>query len=420
MMENLEEPEDVLYAARGQTGALQEKVTNAYGWGSLCAGPAALGTLVAADNTMFNWDTKGSLAGGPGRRTTPVLSVTTQHTSANVYPALHPEQLAALVHAPDLPREVRETLARYANRPFALLALRLLPSEASTTDSFNGLRPSEPGVHFTFTQAMLPTARGDGYHYDFPLGTGPGWPQPVTNTQVFVTARDDLNLTVDFPKPVGAARDNASFGRPNFSDAGAVKGRQVHFATYGGPYGTSPARDITITLHPTGPSPLLAAQDSQLRRAKFSCVFFPLLGLGAWLASFRLLTRKLPWRKNSAWWAISGGWLLVPQILAAVPLVYFREDHNLRESLSLELHDSLVAHLFQGQWWQDRFAPTLPLLGYVAVLLALWAVLLCLISKGDKEHVTQMFWRAPVAMLLSAFLYLSLGSLALQVLTPFR
>ncbi len=262
----------------------------------------------------------------------------------------------------------------------------------------------EPGVHFTFAQDMLPVSKGTGYRYDFPLGTGPAWHAPVTNTLIYVTGPEKLNLKADFPKPMNFIEEPAPGYPRDFPETGVGQGRQVYFGSYGGYQGDSPAEDIAITLRATGRSPAVSARRSLQWRAFMAHVFFPALGILAWLAAFSIVSRGPDVADRASWWQTCGESWLALQVMVTLPLLLFLHGP--------EWVDQFRPRYVMEDLWRDQYSAGVLTAGLLIVILLVWYLFLRVLTKGGPEHATQWLWRVPVGLGLSAVLYLGLGSLA--------
>jgi len=237
--------------------------------GAVVAGPLS---LVLEGGYVFSAmmsGTKRAAGALPGAAIGPAMTAETDHSKIEVYPALRAEDLARLAGLDDVPPTVREALKSYVGRPFALMRLRTIPSLRSSPAE-RSLK--ERGIVFTFDQGML--RNGNGYSYDFPLGTGQGWANPIPATAIYVTADDDLNVRSLFPKT-----------EEDLAGAAAGADRQVHMASY---YGQNLSQDVRVELLPSGKSDCVAKRDARRRGVVVGYVAFPVLGALAWLLGFRL------------------------------------------------------------------------------------------------------------------------------------
>jgi len=314
--EKFEPLQRVMRAAQEREREAKERAGDARLVGAFLAGPGALAAVLVSKGP--NARAMGSAHQGMLGMPTPALSVATKHTAADIYPSLKPQEVAALAKAPDLPREVRDTLARYAGRPFALIRLQFLSSPEGEENELRSWRRDVPGVQFTFAQEMRPVR--SGVAYDFPLGTGTAWAEPVANTVVCVTGPDDLNLRVDFPAP-----DEELGGKEYFLQryvrTAAAEGRQVYAVSYSegpGGTGTPPARDIPITLLTRGTSPAVAERNAFQRLALALTVGLPLLGVAAWLIPFHLIVARGRKLTRGGWFRLAGGSWLAAQVIGVV------------------------------------------------------------------------------------------------------
>jgi hypothetical protein len=165
---------------------------------------------------------------------------------------------------------------------------------------------------------------GGSYRYDFPLGTGRGWANPIANTAVYVGAEDGLHLEVEAP---GKARLNA---RPDRGlalraisfNAGAAGGRQVYSAIYSR---QQPERDLIVRVFDRGRSEWV--QDARGRQGRIIGWYagFLLIGAAAWVVAVALTlspkvggSRQVLWRVAATSWLLAGIPVLAMLVAIAV------------------------------------------------------------------------------------------------------
>jgi hypothetical protein len=310
----------VFFVAAAEARRHRRAMGNAFALGAVLACPG--GTVAA--RLVFPVFARDSIqTAGAAHMGVPVaaLTVTTEHTRAEVFDQLAPEELAALAELPELPDTVREALGGYVGKPFALVRLRTVPRGGSGPGDADEPTPEgpeeEPGIVFSFTQEMLP-AEG-ALAYEYPLGTGAGWEQPIPVTQVYVTAPEDMPLEVEFPeRPRGEAplEMKGAGLRRDESIAYAAEGRQVHFASY---MHSNPSEDVSVRALEAGVSEFAVAARQRARGRALAWIAFPTLGLVAWLASFGIIVwpdRRSKafgmWRALGTSWAVGFAIMLVP------------------------------------------------------------------------------------------------------------
>lgn len=283
-----------------------------YGVSALLSGP--LGLLWAGPwGLELKW--AGAVAGA-SEPPVPRISVKTEHAKADVYPALKLDELRSLAGLPELPSTVRNALTAYVGRPFALVRLRTVAPTVPIGGRWRVYgepfgRP-EPGVHFTFAQEMLAERGGDVVRYDFPLGTGRGWPNPIELAAVCVTAADHLNLDVRCPDRPAETATLHKVSAMRSTVTAAAAGRQLHMATY---WGENPKRDVEIRLRP-GRSAFARAQATRPWRHLLVWAGFPLLALVCWLMAFKAVVRNDGQMRRREFWASAAlSWVLAEAAL---------------------------------------------------------------------------------------------------------
>ncbi len=413
----------VLRAADHERRQQQGAIVRAHTVTSLVAGPLAFTARNAALLEPLQWGTRGMPAGGAQSGPVPTISVRTEHSRLEVYASLQPDQLAALAQLSALPPKTRQALTSYVGRPFALVRLRTVPRAESAVEVDAGAHPrpsyvppeQQPGVVFSFDQAMIKDANGSAHRYDFPLGTGQAWEHPIPTTQVYVTGDEALNLTVDFPgrpRGQGSLLSKGESGL-HFSQAGAADGRQVHVATY---LDSNPKQDIGIVLNSGGRSELALEMREMRGRALLSRVAFPALALAAWALAFWLVVWKGSARQLGFWAALGGSWviaqglLLMPLLLLAVAWGSFPFSYIWRHRLD----DLWIWALTSNRERATTFFLTVAWMVFALV----WLLIIRGMLKYVPERARPLFWRAPLAAVIAAVIYLSAAAALLSWLLP--
>ncbi|MCJ7751767.1 MAG: hypothetical protein MUQ65_11845, partial [Armatimonadetes bacterium] len=245
-------------------------------------------------------------------------SVRTQIIQADVHDSLQLQELAILTELPALPQTAKETLQGHVGKPFALVKLRTLPPRRR-----GAARPQAtmPGIVLTFTQELV--ERQGALCYDYPLGTGRAWPGEIPLTQVYITAPEQLDLDVTFPRrPRTTTLPDYERNMAYLDESAAwvARGRQVHMARYDR---ANPAEDIRVVLQAQGESEFTVAARVRERRLTAARIGFPLLGALLWTAAFTLFVRRDRharslgfWRGLGKSWLFSSLLLLGPVLLA--------------------------------------------------------------------------------------------------------
>jgi len=321
---------------------VRKDLSSARMYGALCGGPGALAVFGIPDRRpkYFAAGLSQKSAGDFGAGIAapqPAISVQTTHSRTDIYKALKPEEIGALTKTANLPDKVNQTLRQYAGRPFALLLLQTLPRKVTPAEQIapkrrpnriHGLGP-QPGLMLTFAQELK--EKNGEYVYDYPLGTGQGWANPIPATRIFVTAEEQLPLAIQFPDreyPDSPALEDRGFNHGAFALAVAFKGRQMHFAQY---QNSNEKRDVTIVLRQTGGNKLIAMHKWVPYKLGFIWMAFPLLGLVLWLATIRLFMHSDSYAKEkgffrAAWRRGVGSSMLLLILLEVAFLlaIYFR------------------------------------------------------------------------------------------------
>jgi len=128
----------------------------------------------------------------------PVSSFTTASSQVDVFNIDETTDLESLISTTGLDASVKDTLSRLQGQQIAVIKLktspRLAPAQQSDTTSSTG----QPGLHLSWVTSL--TASKHGMTYEYPLGTGASWANPIEMTQVYVVAPDDLNFKMQYPK----------------------------------------------------------------------------------------------------------------------------------------------------------------------------------------------------------------------------
>ncbi len=334
----------------------------------------------------------------------PVLSVETRHARADVYEALDAARLAKLARLPELPRIVSESLSAYVGRPYALVRLQTQPRGEVAPDEHWIPPEQHPGLHFTFTQDLV--MRDGARSYDYPLGTGQAWEQPIPLTQVYVTAPDDMILEVEFPGRPRGAGDGVRKVRGK-SLAYAADGRQVHRATYDH---SNPKEDVRVALRGRGASEFAGAEQQRRRHRTVAWLIFPLLGVAAWLSPCGVLVWPHRYSKALAVWRSAGlGWgvgavgLSVPLLLLVWPAARRCFVSPLRD---LARRGDVVRFVAETE---GALAPALLFLGCLVVVALVGAGLVYVVRQARKPGFGAFAIRATVTALVAAVVYLVVG-----------
>ncbi len=310
--------DNLFWAAQAELAHFRNRLDAAYTLGALAAGPVSL-----AGRFHEAYKKTQLVPGGGVVAPAATLSVKTAHSSVAVYGSLSLPQLEALAGMPNLPAKVRNTLTGYVNRPFALVRLHTVPAATATAlvnlNQRHQPEEQKPGVLFMFSQQMV--ERDGAFRYDYPLGTGTAWQNPIGLTEVWVTAPEDAPLEVAFPdRP---RLKDLTYGKGMLaltkqSAAWAAKGEQVHLASW---YQENPDRDVAVLLRRGSESEFVIARRERDRISRVALAF-PVLGALTWLLSFAIVVRPHArskelgtWKALTTSWGFAYLWLTFPALL---------------------------------------------------------------------------------------------------------
>jgi hypothetical protein len=248
---------------------------------------------------------------------------------------------------------------------------------------------------------------GVSYRYDYPLGTGQAWEQPIPLTQIYVTAPEELFLEVRFP---GRERRKESIGKgmPGLdlaeSLAYAADGQQVHMASY---EMSNEKQDVEIRLDENRKSEFKLAQEKSKRRIILGWIGFPLVGLLGWLTMFRLIVwpneyaRRAGFIRAFLWHWLAGVVLLAIVIPIGLSALY------------------VVDKIF---YWYDRPFDDLAMISppIVTILLTLLAIILLplLFVKRGIPELPSFLRKSALAVILAGIIYFIIGATILSEGSP--
>lgn len=408
-------PLDRIYTtAAGRREELQKTINSSCLLGSVFGGPGTLALIgsfsVGGHRGMLaSADAMGQIAAPQA-----TLSVTTKHSRIDVYRSLNLAEVTALTKVADVPSSVGKTLRQYAGKPFALMTLKTIPSQV-TSQKVEWVNPREafarqPGLHISFAQALI--TRGADYRYDYPLGTGQGWTNPIPLTQVYVTAADSLPLHVRFP---GQKTWTKSLPKAAFTVLGgatlgaAADGKQVMLAQYDN---SNEKNDITITLASQGESEFAAEQRMMRLKLVVPWILFPLLGCSVWLGSMALVGRKDSYLQtvgfHGAFWR---GWLGMTVLLFPLFMIFAVWDQWYVMADPSWASSRLWVLTFRELGVPPGVWPILVILLGIFSLIPMWWVARLLARKWTGKFLAKVTG----AMILSGVVYTMISALVMWV-----
>lgn len=123
----------------------------------------------------------------------------TESTRVAIYATGTATDLEALIRTSGIDPTLRQTLERLRGQKIAVITLRTQPQRATS-----GAPPAEgtpsrqhQGLHLHWATTLVPSAEGPTY--DYPLGTGAAWAQPIALTRLYVVAPVGVDFTLRYP-----------------------------------------------------------------------------------------------------------------------------------------------------------------------------------------------------------------------------
>lgn len=252
----------------------------------------------------------------------PVATYETENSRIELYQIDPDTDLQQLIGATGLDLAVRETLARLEGQQIAVVTLRTQPAALVGADTPGG----QPGIHISWAAELQ--AGAEASTYDYPLGTGQAWAQPVEKTRVYVVAPPGVDFTVEYPRlgPEDRDYDPLSWGsEPAFrvDDVVGEFGRiwRIVYAV------SNASEDIRITRLPGLSESTQAALRQRQWQQPVRLWTLPaglLLSLSLWVVAWRYvmpyyLGTRYRWRDWNLW-RDAIGWALVYPLSNAAAL----------------------------------------------------------------------------------------------------
>jgi len=356
--------------------------------GAFAAGPVAVAAFLP--HSLFRGARVRRYGGLSDRVILSGRSVRTQILQADVHASLKPDELAALTQLPAVPAAAKKAIEQYAGRPFALVKLRTLPPRRR-----GAARPQAtmPGIVLTFTEKMI--EREGALCYDYPLGTGRAWPGEIPLTQVYITAPEQFDLDVTFPRrPRTTTLPDYERNMAYLDESAAwvARGRQVHMARYDR---ANPAEDIRVVLQAQGESEFAVAARARERRLKAARIGFPLLGALLWTAAFTLFVRRDGHAQSLGFWrGLGKSWLFASLLLLGPILLAYSVLWGLSGT-------SLFRLLAEPQLTPRHVVP----LVFILVSLPLIAAGMSVIHRSRRSRLGSFLGRSLAAAIVSGAAY---------------
>jgi hypothetical protein len=227
----------------------------------------------------------------------PEATFETDSSQVSIFGLDDDTDIEALISTTGLDPSVRGSLSRLQGQRIAVVTLQTQP-RVTDTGSDGRSRDGEPGIHLSWTTAMIPGENGATYSY--PLGTGDSWSHPIEMTRIYVFAPPGINFSAHYPE-LGVNRSGFTRrGAPRIADYYQVPAYAVDEAV--GDFGhiwratytqSNSAEDIVILARPQS---LLSKIYIKLQGAGKSSVALILgfiMALASWLLGWRYLMPRL-------------------------------------------------------------------------------------------------------------------------------
>jgi len=229
----------------------------------------------------------------------PQATFETESSQVSIFGLDEDTDLAALISTTGLDPSVRGSLSRLRGQRIAVVTLQTQPQ--GTGGAGERTDPGEPGIHLSWTTALVPEESGATYSY--PLGTGDSWSHPIEMTRVYVVAPPGIDFSVSYPElgveRSGYARQFGSYV-PHIADYQEIPAYAVDEAV--GDFGrvwratytqSNSAEDIVIIAKPQG---FVSKIYINLHKAGGGLVAFILgliVALAFWITGWRYLVPRL-------------------------------------------------------------------------------------------------------------------------------
>ncbi len=188
----------------------------------------------------------------------PVATFETESSQVSIFGLDEDTDLVDLINTTGLDPSVLGTLYRLQGQQIAVVTLQTQPEVTGGSDEDRHAREREPGIHLSWTTALVPGESGASYSY--PLGTGDSWSHPIEITRIYVVAPPGIDFSVQYPE-LGVERSgyNREFGgfAPRIADYQSIPAYAVDEAI--GDFGrvwrvtytqSNSAEDIVIVASP--------------------------------------------------------------------------------------------------------------------------------------------------------------------------
>ncbi len=128
----------------------------------------------------------------------PVATFETESSQVSIFGLDEDTDLVGLINTTGLDPSVLGTLYRLQGQQIAVVTLQTQPQVTGDSAEDRQARKHEPGIHLSWTSALVPGESGASYSY--PLGTGDSWSHPIEITRIYVVAPPGIDFSVQYPK----------------------------------------------------------------------------------------------------------------------------------------------------------------------------------------------------------------------------
>jgi hypothetical protein len=128
----------------------------------------------------------------------PEATFETESSQVSIFGLDEDTDLDDLINTTGLDPSVQGSLSRLRGQRIAVVNLQTQPQGAGGDDSDEHSRDSEPGIHLSWTSALVSGESGAAYSY--PLGTGDSWSHPIEITRIYVVAPPGIDFSVQYPE----------------------------------------------------------------------------------------------------------------------------------------------------------------------------------------------------------------------------
>jgi hypothetical protein len=230
----------------------------------------------------------------------PVATFETESSQVSIFGLDEDTDLDDLINTTGLDPSVRGSLSRLRGQRIAVVNLQTQPQGAGD-DSGRGSRDSEPGIHLSWTTALVPGESGASYSY--PLGTGDSWSHPIEITRIYVVAPPGIDFSVRYPElGVECSGYDREFGgySPRIADYQSIPAYAVDDAV--GNFGrvwratytqSNSAEDIVIAVKPQSWLSRVYAGAQAAGEGWWAFLLGLIAALAFWILGWRRLVPRL-------------------------------------------------------------------------------------------------------------------------------